>query len=160
MQWRIRVADIAIARGAPHGPRTGKGINKKTHAYGDSLHTHPDEDKPEAAVCASTPGEPLARAAAGATEKPCRMASPARLQQMQCLYTDIQLYLCSAMTVCTSSGSAYFPASPRLNLEERTYIEVWLAMRGTYSALLDQLGRITGGVAVLRPHGSSARYSP
>ena len=37
-----------------------------------------------------------------------------------------------------------------------TYVEVWLAMRGTDYALLDQLGRVTGGVAVLRPQGSSA----
>ena len=36
------------------------------------------------------------------------------------------------------------------------YIEVWLAMRGTDYALLDQLGRIAAGVAVLRPQGSSA----
>ena len=78
MQWRIRVADIAIARGAPPGPRTGKGINKKTHT--ETLYIL-ILTKPEAAVRASTPGEPLARAAAGATEKPCRMVSPARLQQ-------------------------------------------------------------------------------
>ena len=37
-----------------------------------------------------------------------------------------------------------------------TYVEVWLAMRGTDHALLDRLGRITGGVTVLRPQGSSA----
>ena len=36
-----------------------------------------------------------------------------------------------------------------------TYAEVWLAMRGTDSALLDRLGRITGGVGVLRPQGTS-----
>jgi hypothetical protein len=66
VQWRIRVADIAIARGAPHGPRTGKGINKKTHT--ETLYIL-ILTKPEAAVRASTPGEPLARAAAGATEK-------------------------------------------------------------------------------------------
>ena len=35
-----------------------------------------------------------------------------------------------------------------------TSVEVWLAMRGTDHVLLDQLGRIKGGVAVLRPQGS------
>ncbi len=39
-----------------------------------------------------------------------------------------------------------------------TYVEVGLAMRGTGHALLDRLGRITGGVAVLRPQGSSATF--
>ena len=38
--------------------------------------------KLEAAVRASTPGEPLARAAVGATEKLCCMVPPASLQQM------------------------------------------------------------------------------
>ena len=37
-----------------------------------------------------------------------------------------------------------------------TYVEVWLAMRGTDYALLVQLGRITGGVAVLGPQGTPA----
>ena len=37
-----------------------------------------------------------------------------------------------------------------------TYVEDWLAMRGTDYALLDQLGRLTGGVAVLRPQGTPA----
>ena len=41
-----------------------------------------------------------------------------------------------------------------------TYVEVWLAMRGTDYALLDQLGRLTGGVAVdvLRPQGTPATF--
>ena len=39
-----------------------------------------------------------------------------------------------------------------------TYVEVGLAMRGTNYALLDQLGRVTGGVALLRPQGSSATF--
>ena len=39
-----------------------------------------------------------------------------------------------------------------------TYVEVGLAMRGTGQALLDRLGRITGGVAVVRPQGSSATF--
>ena len=39
-----------------------------------------------------------------------------------------------------------------------TYVEVGLAMRDTDYALLDQLGRVTGGVAVLRPQGSSATF--
>ena len=39
-----------------------------------------------------------------------------------------------------------------------TYVEVGLAMRGTDYALLDQLGRVTDGVAVLRPQGSSATF--
>ena len=79
---------------------TGKGINKKAHT--ETLYIL-ILTNPEAAVRASTPGEPLTRAAAGGTEKPCRMVSPALCSRR--LYTDIQLYLCCAMTVCTSSGS-------------------------------------------------------
>ena len=78
MQWRVRVADAAIARVAPRGSRTGEGINQKTHA--ETLYIL-ILSKPEASIRASPPGKPLARAAAGATEKPCRMMSPARLQQ-------------------------------------------------------------------------------
>ena len=88
MRWRIRVADIAVTRGAPRDSRTGEGVSKKvqTKTLYILILT-----KPEAAVRASTPGEPLARAAAGATEKPCRMGVAASCQSAaaRCLYTRL-----------------------------------------------------------------------
>ena len=70
--------------GTPHGPRTGKGISKKTHIETLYIILVLILTKPEAAVRASTPGEPLARAAAMVPLRNPhgRMVSPARLQQM------------------------------------------------------------------------------
>ena len=94
---RSRSGHRDITRAATQGSRGGEGINKK-QAQTKTLYILILTNS-EASVCASTPGELLARAADTA-EKPHRVVPPGCPSAADaCFYTVIKLNLCSAMTV-------------------------------------------------------------